>query len=189
MKHAPHRHGLVAGLLSATLSGTAMADNPVVVLETSMGDLAVELFADKSPKTVENFLDLVDASFYDGLIFHRVIEGFVIQAGGHTADMTYKEAPRTVVNESNNRVANDRYTLSMARTSDPDSAGAQFYINMTDNDSLNYRPGRPGYTVFGRVIEGMEAAHEIERTKTGARMGMRDVPVEPVVITKAYRRP
>ena len=167
MKHAPRHLGLVAGLLSAT----AMADNPVIVLETSMGDLAVELFEEKSPKTVANFLDLVDSGFYDGLIFHRVIEGFVIQAGGHTADMGY------------------RYTLSMARTSDPDSATAQFYINMTDNDSLNYRPGRPGYTVFGRVIEGMDAAHEIERTKTGTRMGMRDVPVEPVVITKAYRRP
>ena len=189
MKHAPSHRGLVAGLLSATLSGTAMADNPVVVLETSMGDLAVELFEDKSPKTVANFLDLVDSSFYDGLIFHRVIEGFVIQAGGHTADMGYREAPRTVENESSNRVANDRYTLSMARTSDPDSASAQFYINMSDNDSLNHRPGRPGYTVFGRVIEGMDAAHEIERTKTGTRMGMRDVPVEPVVITKAYRRP
>ncbi len=188
MNEPPRRRKLMAGLLSATLSGTALADNPVVVMETTMGKLAVELFAEDSPKTVENFLGLVDSGFYDGLVFHRVIEGFVIQAGGHTADMEYREAPRTVVNESANGVPNDRYTLSMARTSDPDSAGAQFYVNMRDNDSLNYRRGRPGYTVFGRVIEGMEAAHEIERTETATQAGMQDVPVEPVVITKAYRR-
>ncbi len=188
MKDTSRSTTFVAGLLSATMSGPAMADNPVVVLETTKGDLAVELYEERSPKTVENFLDLVDAGFYEGLIFHRVIEGFVIQAGGHTADMEYREPPRTVVNESRNRVANDQYTLSMARTSDPDSAGAQFYVNMRDNDSLNYRPGRPGYTVFGRLIEGMDAAHEIERSETAAKMGMQDVPVEPVVITRAYRR-
>ena len=188
MKQTPRPSALVAGLLSATVSGTAAADNPVVVIETTKGDLAVELYEERSPKTVENFLALVDSNFYDGLIFHRVIEGFVIQAGGHTADMEYRDAPRTVVNESRNRVENDKYTLSMARTSDPDSAGAQFYVNMRDNDSLNYRPGRPGYTVFGKLIEGMEAAHEIERAETATKAGMRDVPVEPVVITKTYRR-
>ena len=130
MNKKPPRRTALAALLSATLSGTAMADNPVVILETTKGDLTVELYADRSPKTVENFLDLVDAGFYDGLIFHRVIAGFVIQAGGHTEDMEYRDAPRTVVNESANRVDNDRYTLSMARTSDPDSAGAQFYVNL-----------------------------------------------------------
>ena len=188
MNKKPPRRTALAALLSATLSGTAMADNPVVILETTKGNLTVELYADRSPKTVENFLDLVDAGFYDGLIFHRVIAGFVIQAGGHTEDMEYREAPRTVVNESANRVDNDRYTLSMARTSDPDSAGAQFYVNLDDNDSLNYRPGRPGYTVFGRLIAGMEAAHEIEDAETTVKIGMQDVPVEAVIINRAYRR-
>lgn len=188
MNKKPPRRTALAALLSATLSGTAMADNPVVILETTKGDLTVELYEDRSPKAVENFLDLVDAGFYDGLIFHRVIAGFVIQAGGYTEDMEYREAPRTVVNESGNGVDNDRYTLSMARTSDPDSAGAQFYVNLRDNDSLNYQRGRPGYTVFGRLIAGMEAAHEIEEAETTVKIGMQDVPVEAVVINRAYRR-
>ena len=167
----------------------AQTDNPVVVVETSLGDLTVELFQAEAPQTVENFLALVDSGFYEGLVFHRVIAGFVIQAGGHTADMGHREAPRTVVNESANGLRNDRYTLAMARLADPDSAGAQFYVNMGDNDNLNHRRGRPGYTVFGKLIDGMAVADAIAAVPTTTRAGMRDVPEAPVVITGAARKP
>ena len=137
---------------------------------------------------MENILDLVDSGFYDGLIFHRVIDGFVVQTGGHLADMSYRDAPRTVVNESENGVENRKYTLSMARTSDPDSAGAQFYINLNDNTHLDYRRGQPGYTVFGKLIDGMDVADEIGKVETATRAGMADVPVESIEILRAYRR-
>ena len=163
-------------------------ESPVVVFETNRGVLTVELLPLEAPKTVENILDLIDAGFYDDLIFHRVIEGFVVQAGGYLADMEYRDAPRTVVNESENGIENRKYTLSMARTADPDSAGAQFYINLNDNTHLDYAPGQPGYTVFGRLIDGMDVAEEIGQAETATRGGMADVPLEPIVISRAYRR-
>ena len=163
-------------------------ESPVVVFETNRGVLTAELLPLEAPKTVENILDLVDAGFYDGLIFHRVIEGFVVQAGGYLADMEYRDAPRTVVNESENGIENRKYTLSMARTADPDSAGAQFYINLNDNTHLDYTPGQPGYTVFGRLIDGTDVAEEIGQAETATRGDMAEVPVEPIVILRAYRR-
>ncbi len=182
------RLGAALVMMAMAQTPAAETENPVVVLETSMGDLTVELFQAEAPQTVENFLELVDAGFYEGLVFHRVIPGFVIQAGGHTADMSYREAPRTVVNESANGLRNDRYTLAMARHSDPDSAGAQFYINIGDNHSLNNRRGSPGYTVFGRVSEGMAVADAIAAVDTTTRASMGDVPVAAVVINKATRQ-
>ena len=183
------RTALAAGVILMTVSATSESDeSPVVVFETSKGTLTAELLPLEAPKTVENILDLVDSGFYDGLIFHRVIEGFVVQAGGHLEDMQYREAPRTVVNESENGISNKKYTLSMARTSDPDSAGAQFYINLNDNTHLDYRRGQPGYTVFGRLIDGMDVADEIGQVETATRGGMADVPVEAIVIERAHRR-
>ncbi len=178
----------LAAALMTVPAESGPADSPVVVFETSKGALTAELLPLEAPKTVENILDLVDSGFYDGLIFHRVIEGFVVQTGGHLADMSYRDAPRTVVNESQNGVENRKYTLSMARTADPDSAGAQFYINLNDNTHLDYRRGQPGYTVFGKLIDGMDVADEIGQAETATRNGMADVPVESIEILRAYRR-
>ncbi len=186
---------MAAGCLFMTVSSASESvESPVVVFETNKGSLTAELLPLEAPETVENILDLVDSGFYDGLIFHRVIEGFVVQAGGYLADMQYREAPRTVVNESQNGLGNRKYTLSMARGTPPDSAGAQFYINLNDNTHLDYRRGQPGYTVFGRLIDGMKVADEIGRAETATRTvattldRMQDVPVEPIVIQRAYRR-
>ena len=178
----------LAGTLMTVPAASEPDESPVVVFETNRGVLTAELLSLEAPKTVENILDLVDAGFYDGLIFHRVIEGFVVQAGGYLADMEYRDAPRTVVNESENGIENRKYTLSMARTADPDSAGAQFYINLNDNTHLDYTPGQPGYTVFGRLIDGTDVAEEIGQAETATRGDMAEVPVEPIVILRAYRR-
>lgn len=183
------RVAMAAGLVSMTVPAVSgPAESPVVVFETSKGVMTAELLPLEAPKTVENILDLVDSGFYDGLIFHRVIDGFVVQTGGHLADMRYKDAPRTVVNESENGVENRKYTLSMALAADPDSAGAQFYINLNDNTQLDYRRGQPGYTVFGKLIDGMDVADEIGQAETATRNGMADVPVESIEILRAYRR-
>lgn len=175
------------GLVMAGAAG-GETERPVVVLETSLGDIAIELRQAEAPQTVDNFLALVDAGHYEGLIFHRVIAGFVIQAGGHTADMTHREAPRTVPNESSNGLRNERYSVAMARLEDPDSAGAQFFINLRDNDSLNHQRWKPGYTVFGRVTEGADVVDAIAAVDTGTQAGMPDVPVEPIVIRRAKRQ-
>ena len=175
-------------LFAMHTSAPAFAENPVVVLSTSKGDMSIELFERDAPATVKNFLSLVESGFYEGLIFHRVIPGFVIQAGGHTEDMAHREAPGTVQNESDNGLRNDRYTLAMARLADPDSAGAQFFVNMEDNDNLNHRRGQPGYTVFGRLVDGQAVADAIEQSETTARHGMTDVPATPIVITGATRQ-
>ena len=175
--------------MAALVALSAAADEPapVVRLETSAGAIDIELFPDEAPRTVENFLRLVDENFYDGLIFHRVIANFMIQAGGYDGAMIYRKAPRTVVNESMNGVSNTRGTLAMARTSDPDSADAQFFINVKDNGYLDARGDQPGYTVFGKVIAGMEAVTAVELSETHRRKGMADVPVENVVIQSATR--
>ncbi len=183
------RAAMAAGLVSMTVSAASEThESPVVVFETNKGTLTAELLPLEAPKTVENILDLVDSGFYDGLIFHRVIKGFVVQTGGYLKDMEYRDAPRTVVNESQNGIENRKYTLSMARLPDPDSAGAQFYINLNDNTHLDYRRGQPGYTVFGRLIDGMDVADEIGQVETATLHGMQDVPAETIVILRAYRR-
>ena len=185
-----------ARYLLVVLLGTAAAcpgvnaaanDRPTVVFDTTMGTLRMELFDKDAPRAVENFLQLVDNGFYDGLIFHRVIANFVIQTGGYDAEMTYRRPPRTVVNESGNGLKNTRGTLSMARSADPDSADAQFYINMNDNTHLDYARGKPGYTVFGRLIDGMDVAEDIELSDTAIRRGMAGVPARSVIVTRATR--
>jgi len=157
-----------------------------VKLETNMGDMVIELNEEAAPVTVKNFLRYVEEGFYDGTIFHRVIPDFMIQGGGFTAEMVRKETHAPIVNEAGNGLKNDRGTIAMARTNNPDSATAQFFVNHINNDSLNYVENLdPGYAVFGKVIEGMETADKIAAVKTTTRMGMGDVPVEPVVIKPA----
>lgn len=168
---------------------TQESEVPVVVMETSKGTLRIELLPEVAPITVANFLEYVESGFYDGLIFHRIVPGFVIQGGGYEPDMVKRPTRDAIQNESDNGVPNRRGTLSMARTNAAHSATSQFFINLVDNGALDYG-GRPnqtwGYAVFARVIEGMDVVDEIARVQTGQRGGMGDVPVEPVVIQKAY---
>lgn len=155
-----------------------------VKIETNMGDIILELNAEKAPVTVENFLSYVDEKFYDGVIFHRVIKDFMIQGGGFTADMKRKETHGPIKNEASNGLKNDIGTIAMARTSNPDSATAQFFINHKNNDFLNYAEGtNPGYAVFGKVISGMDVVNKIASVQTSKWKGvMADVPVEPVIM-------
>lgn len=157
-----------------------------VLLTTNHGDIKLELDAAKAPKTVENFLDYVNSGHFDGTIFHRVIDGFMIQGGGFESGMKQKATRGTVENEAKNGLKNEQYTVAMARTSDPHSASAQFFINLKNNSFLDY-PGQDGwgYCVFGKVVEGMDVVEKIRSVKT-TRTGMHsDVPVENVVIEKA----
>ncbi len=160
----------------------------MVKLETTMGDIEIELFEKEAPKTTANFLEYVKAGHYDGTIFHRVIDGFMVQGGGMTADMKEKSTSAPVENEADNGLKNDPYTLAMARTSDPHSATAQFFINVKKNDFLNHTGKNPqgwGYTVFGKVVKGQGVVNKIKGVPTG-RKGMHDdVPQTPVVINKA----
>ena len=157
-----------------------------VKLETSKGDIIIELNEEKAPVTVANFLRYVEEGFYDGTIFHRVIPNFMVQGGGFTADMRRKQTHGMIVNEAKNGLKNNRGTVAMARTNDPDSASAQFFINHKDNDGLNYAGQlNPGYAVFGTVVEGMSVVDAIAAAKTTSRSGMRDVPVEPIVMKSA----
>jgi peptidyl-prolyl cis-trans isomerase B (cyclophilin B) len=160
----------------------------MVRLETSMGDIVIDLDAAKAPKTVENFLQYVNAGHYDGTIFHRVIDGFMIQGGGMTADMKEKPPRAPIENEANNGLKNDAYSVAMARTMDPHSATAQFFINVKKNDFLNHTAKTPqgwGYAVFGKVLKGQGVVNKIKGVATG-RQGMHDdVPKEPVTILKA----
>ena len=164
--------------------------NPVVLLETSSGDILIELFEDKAPETVANFLKYVDDGFYTNTIFHRVINGFMIQGGGMTARMEEKETREPIKNEADNGVKNDRGTIAMARTRDPHSASAQFFINHKDNDFLNHTEPTVegwGYCVFGKVTEGMDVVDKIAKVKTKSMGFHDDVPVDMVMITGASR--
>jgi cyclophilin family peptidyl-prolyl cis-trans isomerase len=159
-----------------------------VKLETSMGDIVIELNEEAAPITVKNFLQYVQEGFFDGIIFHRVrrTNPAMVQGGGFTVEMKQKETHAPIVNEAGNGLKNDRGTIAMARSSNPDSATAQFFINHKNNDYLNYIENRSaGYAVFGKVIEGMDTVDKIAAVKTTTRMGMGDVPVEPVVIKSA----
>jgi cyclophilin family peptidyl-prolyl cis-trans isomerase len=184
---------LAAVVLSGTVAGNEAegADkNPVVVIKTSMGTIKAELWPDKAPKTVENFLSYVDKKFYDGLIFHRVIKEFMIQGGGFDPKMREKEGDKPITNEARADVSNKRGTLAMARTNAPHSATNQFFINLVDNASLNHRNKTMrgwGYCVFGKVIEGMDVVDKIAKVQTGTRGPFRDVPTEPVVIQSIRR--
>jgi peptidyl-prolyl cis-trans isomerase B (cyclophilin B) len=173
----------------AMASACAAEKNPVVVMDTSMGKIKIELFADKAPGTVKNFLTYVDEKHYDGTIFHRVIEGFMIQGGGMEPGLKEKKTHDPIKNESDNGLSNEKYTLAMARTPQPNSATAQFFINVKDNNFLDKKNARDGvgYCVFGKVIEGMDVVDKIKAVKTGSRGGHQDVPVDDVVIKQVRR--
>jgi peptidyl-prolyl cis-trans isomerase B (cyclophilin B) len=162
----------------------------MVTLHTSMGDITLELDAEKAPKTVANFLQYARDGFYDGTIFHRVIDNFMIQGGGMSAAMKEKPTNAPVKNEADNGLKNQRGTIAMARTQVPDSATAQFFINTVDNDFLDHKTKTPqgwGYAVFGKVTEGMEVVDAITKVKTASRGGHQDVPVDTVMIIKVER--
>jgi cyclophilin family peptidyl-prolyl cis-trans isomerase len=164
--------------------------NPTVVMETSEGVITIELWADKAPVTVKNFLRYTDEKFYDGTIFHRVIDNFMIQGGGFTADMEKKNGHEPVKNEATSELKNDHGTIAMARTNQVNSATCQFFINLKNNDFLNHRDNTPrgfGYAVFGKVIKGQEVVDRIAKVKTTTSGSYRDVPAKPVVI-KSVRR-
>lgn len=203
MKHKPveplRRRLMGAGVVAAlsTPHLSALADSSktkpksgknMVRLETTAGVIDIELFADKAPKTVANFLEYVNSGHYSNTIFHRVIDGFMIQSGGMEPGMKQKPTPKTVENEANNGLRNDRYTVAMARTNDPHSASAQFFINVANNDFLNHRNPTPqgwGYCVFGQVVAGKEVVDAIRTVKTSSKGFHQDVPVDDIIITKA----
>lgn len=159
----------------------------MVILHTNFGDIQLELDAEKAPKTVENFLQYAKSGHYDGTVFHRVIDGFMIQGGGFSKGLEQKPTSAPIENEANNGLKNDKYTIAMARTSDPHSASAQFFINVANNDFLNFRAPNGqgwGYAVFGKVTSGTEVVDKIKVVKTGSKSGHQDVPLEDVVITQ-----
>jgi len=178
---------IVASIAFADAGETA-AGNPKVELDTSKGKIVVELFTAKASETVKNFIDYVEAKFYDGTIFHRVIPNFMIQGGGFTSDMKRKPAKEPIKNEADNGLKNMRGTIAMARTGDPHSATAQFFINTANNDFLNHKSKTPqgwGYVVFGKVTAGMDAVDAISSVKTVTRGGYRDIPAETITIRSA----
>ena len=196
--------GLMSCMLTAILSvsmsaaraeSADSAENPQVLMKTTDGDITIELFADKAPITVENFLRYADDGHYDNTVFHRVISNFMIQGGGFDTELKEKEARDPIVNESKNKLHNTRGTLAMARTSDPDSAAAQFFINQRSNLRLDWSGGKDGYTVFGEVIDGMQVVDIISLTDTGSAQAQttrgptvfQDVPVQPIVILSVTR--
>jgi peptidyl-prolyl cis-trans isomerase B (cyclophilin B) len=160
----------------------------MIKLHTSAGVIGIELNAEKAPLTAANFIEYVKAGHYDNTIFHRVIDGFMVQGGGFEPGMKQKKTREPITNEADNGLKNDRYTVAMARTSEPHSASAQFFINIADNDFLNFSSPTPrgwGYCVFGKVVEGMDVVDQIRGVKTTSRAGHQDVPAEDVVITRA----
>ncbi len=160
----------------------------MVRIETSMGEIVVELDTEKAPKSAENFLSYVKSGHYDGTIFHRVIDGFMVQGGGMTEDMKEKPTEAPIENEADNGLSNDAYTLAMARTMDPHSASAQFFINVKKNDFLNHTAKTPqgwGYAVFGKVTKGHGVVNKMKGVATGSKAGQQDVPTETITIIKA----
>ncbi|WP_456444994.1 peptidylprolyl isomerase [Thiolapillus sp.] len=158
----------------------------MITLKTNLGDIVIELDEEKAPVSSANFKQYVEDGFYDGLIFHRVIPGFMIQGGGFMPDMMQKATREPIENEAKNGLSNTKYSIAMARTMDPHSASAQFFINTKDNSFLDY-PGQDGwgYAVFGKVVDGTDVVDKIEKVATGNKAGHSDVPVEPVIIEKA----
>ena len=186
------KHILFAILLSTTLSAHAKVKEKKVpvIIETSLGTIELELNNEKAPISVKNFLNYVDKKFYDGLVFHRVIDDFMIQGGGFNEKLQLKPTDAPITNEANNGLKNDLGTIAMARTPNPNSASSQFYINLKNNDFLNYKGPMPqdyGYAVFGKVTKGLDIVQKIGKVKTTSSNQMRDVPAEPVVI-KSIRK-
>lgn len=163
-----------------------MKDANNIILETNKGNIEIELDSNKAPITVENFLNYVKKRHYDGTVFHRVIDDFMIQGGGFMPDGQQKPTDSPIKLESNNGLTNNLGTIAMARTGIPDSATSQFFINIKDNDFLNYAPGNPGYAVFGKVVSGMGVVNQIKSVKTTTKNGMGDWPVEDIIIEKVY---
>jgi cyclophilin family peptidyl-prolyl cis-trans isomerase len=166
---------------------SASAEHPHVLMQTSMGDIVIELYPDKAPKSVSNFLQYVNDGFYDGTIFHRVIDGFMIQGGGFTPDMVKKPTRAPILNEADNGLRNTIGTVAMARTMEPHSATAQFFINVAMNSNLDFREKTPrgwGYAVFGRVIKGMQVVKAIKGVPTTSKGMFRDVPAQDIIINK-----
>ena len=177
---------LIAGIFVVS-NGQSAVVKPQVSIMTSKGEIVVELDSTRAPGTVKNFLEYVNSGFYEGTIFHRVIKGFMIQGGGLTADMNKKATREPIQNEATNRLSNRRGTIAMARTGEPHSATAQFFINTVNNDGLDYKNQSVagwGYCVFGKVIKGMDVVDAIEDVQTSSSGMMRDVPVKPILITK-----
>lgn len=188
------RHLLTLGILTllvmapqAQPQNSANLSDPQVVITTNQGTIRLRLFANQAPATVENFLRYVDTGFYSNTIFHRVISNFMIQGGGFTTDFIEKATAAPVVNESKNRLHNTRGTITMARTSDPDSATSQFFINQRNNMRLDWAPGQPGYTVFGEVIQGLSVVDFIATAPTTQQNGMQNVPIDAVIIRSITR--
>ena len=187
------QRALAVGLMIVLFSGAAMAADkekgkPMVKLETSLGEITLELYPDKAPATVANFLQYVKDGFFNGTIFHRVIDGFMIQGGGFDAQMSQKPTRETIQNEADNGLSNDAYTIAMARTPDPHSATAQFFINVASNSMLNHTAKTPqgwGYAVFGKVVKGNDVVDKIKAVPTANKGMQQNVPVEPVTIIKA----
>jgi peptidyl-prolyl cis-trans isomerase B (cyclophilin B) len=180
---------LFALLLCCTMQSShssTQGKQPMVKLHTNKGDITLQLDAENAPNTVKNFLEYVNSGFYSNTIFHRVIANFMIQGGGFEPGMKQKKTNAPIKNEAANGLKNDKYTVAMARTGDPHSATAQFFINVKNNGFLNY-PGQDGwgYCVFGKVVEGTDVVDAIRNVKTGNRSGFQDVPLEDVIITKA----
>lgn len=190
MNLRPRIQALIAFALTALLALPSHADdaNPVYDITTNLGVISIELLPEYSPKTVANFRRLADEGFYDGLIFHRVIAGFMIQTGGFLPDMERRRIEETTVNESLTGPKNKKGTVAMARLSDPDSATSQFFINVKNNKFLDPKRGQPGYTVFGRVIDGMDVVEEIELADTHVKAAMPDVPETPIIVESIRAR-
>jgi cyclophilin family peptidyl-prolyl cis-trans isomerase len=182
--NSTHRIVLTALAVALAWSSAACAAPTRVRIETSLGNLVVQMDAERSPLTVQNFLQYVRDGHYEGTIFHRVVNGFVIQGGGFDRNLAPKPTRPPVANESGNGLTNRRGTIAMARANEPHSADAQFYINLADNLVLDPKPTRWGYTVFGEVVEGLDVVDEIGHRATTARGEFSDIPLEPVVITR-----
>lgn len=179
---------LVGAFAAAKLPAQEKDKNPLVIMDTSHGKIIIELFVDKAPITAKNFLKYTDDKFYDGLIFHRVIADFMIQGGGMEPGMKEKRTRDSIKNEAGNRLSNERGTIAMARTDDPDSATTQFFINVTDNKRLDRSEDSAGYAVFGRVVDGMDVVDKIRRVETGTRKGHKNVPLQDVLIRSVRRK-
>lgn len=178
----------LGGMLALAGQAQAADPDPAVKLETSLGDIVVRLDARKAPISTANFVQYVKSGFYDGTVFHRVIKNFMIQGGGFTPDLKQKTARASIRNEADNGLKNKKYTIAMARTSEPHSASAQFFINTKDNDFLDFKSQTPqgwGYAVFGKVIKGQEVVDKIAAVQTGKKGYYDDVPMESVIIKKA----
>ena len=191
LRHSKKLACITIGVLASCLVPTnaSTVNNPRVILQTTLGQIEITLLPDRAPLTVDHFLGLVQQGHYDGLIFHRVIENFMIQGGGYTPALEYRDSGKSVKNESDNGLSNLRGTIAMARNSDPDSASAQFYINVKDNGHLNSREGAVGYTVFGFVTQGMQVVESIALIDTHTKQGMPAVPIVPLATPPRPSRP